>query len=262
MNGPLLMNERFVAVFPSLVRALRGDLTAAAVLQHVNYRAQAAKPAGDGRRWLELPLAEIAEEIGLSVDQIQRATKRLRDGGLLLSRGQTGRGNHLYWAVDHEAIESLIGKDADPRASSRAESTQDRGTNDAAARQKGRGSASPSLLIEETKKEENLPATVVAPNSGQVITAWIDGLRNRPPDRVVGQTAREVRLLLEQGFDPRVVLEALRSISAKGLHPSTLASEVNTIINPPTTMRGGANTAEQRLNGLSNLLVGSDRGSS
>lgn len=109
------------------------------------------------------------------------------------------------------------------------------------------------------REEKNLPATVVAaPNAGQVVTEWIDGLRTRPPDRVVGQTAREVRLLMEQGFDAAVVLDALRSISAKGLHPSTLASEVNTIINPPTTMRGGASTADQRLNGLKNLLVGSE----
>lgn len=118
------------------------------------------------------------------------------------------------------------------------------------------------LLSTDTKyrEERNLPATVVAPNAGTIITAWIEGLRVRPPDRVVGQTAREVRLLLDQGYDPALVLEALKSISGKGLHPSTLASELNTILNPPTTMRGGASTADQRLNGLKSLLVGSDRG--
>jgi hypothetical protein len=118
-------------------------------------------------------------------------------------------------------------------------------------------SPEPSL---EPSLEPRLPATVVAPNAGTIITAWIEGLRVRPPDRVVGQTAREVRLLLDQGYDPALVLEALRSISGKGLHPSTLASELNTILNPPTTMRGGASTADQRLNGLKSLLVGSDRG--
>jgi hypothetical protein len=117
----------------------------------------------------------------------------------------------------------------------------------------------PSLQPSNTTKTL-VPATVVAPNAGTIITAWIEGLRVRPPDRVVGQTAREVRLLLDQGYDPALVLEALRSISGKGLHPSTLASELNTILNPPTTMRGGASTADQRLNGLKSLLVGSDRG--
>ena len=119
-----------------------------------------------------------------------------------------------------------------------------------------RGQSSFTTIL---NNQELVPATIVAePNAGQVITEWIDGLRTRPPDRVVGQTAREVRLLMEQGFDAAVVLDALRSISAKGLHPSTLASEVNTIINPPTTMRGGASTADQRLNGLKSLLVGSE----
>lgn len=251
------MNERFVAVFPSLVRALGGDLGAAAVLQAIHYRAQAAEPATDGRRWLRLPLADIADEIGLSVDQTQRATKRLRDAGLLLSEGQTGRSNYLRWAVDYEAVGSLDGKHAESRPSER---TQDRGGKHAESRQKARGIASP-LLIEETKKVENLPAAVAAePNAGQIVTAWIDTLRIRPPERVIGQTAREVRLLLDQGFPPRVILEACKSVSSKGLHPSTLASEVNMLVNPPTRNTKGPATAEQRMAGLTHLLVGSADG--
>lgn len=70
-----------------------------------------------------------------------------------------------------------------------------------------------------------------APNAGQVMTAFLEGLKTRPPERVVGHLARETRLLLEQGFTADVVLEALRAINGKGLHPSTLASEVNVIVN-------------------------------
>jgi hypothetical protein len=116
----------------------------------------------------------------------------------------------------------------------------------------------PSLQPSNTTKTL-VPATAVA-NAGTVVTAWIEGLRVRPPDRVVGQTAREVRLLIDQGFPADKILQALRSVSAKGLHPSTLASELNMILNPPTTMRGGASTADQRLSGLTHLLVGSDSG--
>lgn len=102
---------------------------------------------------------------------------------------------------------------------------------------------------------QDLVVAADAANAGQIVTAWIDGLRMRPPERVIGQTAREVRLLLDQGFPPRVILEACRSISAKGLHPSTLASEVNTLVNPPTKSTSrGPGTAEDRLSGLANLL--------
>jgi hypothetical protein len=114
--------------------------------------------------------------------------------------------------------------------------------------------------LQPSKNNQDLVVASGDPNAGQIVSAWIDTLRVRPPDRVVGQVAREVRLLVEQQFEARVIFEALKSISAKGLHPSTLASEVNAIINPPTTMRGGASTADQRLNGLKGLLVGSDSG--
>jgi hypothetical protein len=69
------------------------------------------------------------------------------------------------------------------------------------------------------------------PNAGQIMKAFLDEQRTRPPDRVVGHLARETRLLVEEGFPAQVVLEALRSIGSKGLHPSTLASEVNALVN-------------------------------
>lgn len=107
---------------------------------------------------------------------------------------------------------------------------------------------------------QDLVPAADAANAGQIVTAWIDGLRTRPPERVIGQTAREVRMLLDQGFPPKVVLEACRSVSAKGLHPSTIASEVNMLVNPPTRNTKGPATAEQRMAGLTHLLVGSADG--
>lgn len=70
-----------------------------------------------------------------------------------------------------------------------------------------------------------------APNAGQVMKAYLEQVNVRPPERVVGHLARETRLLIEQGFNPDVVLAALLAINEKGLHPSTLASEVNALLN-------------------------------
>lgn len=78
--------------------------------------------------------------------------------------------------------------------------------------------------------QKSLPAPDGA-NAGTIIADWIDTLNHRPPERVIGQMAREVRKLLEEGFDPAVVSAAVGSVSVKGLHPSTVSSEVNTILN-------------------------------
>ena len=68
-------------------------------------------------------------------------------------------------------------------------------------------------------------------NAGQIMKTFLDEQKARPPDRVVGHLARETRLLMDEGFSAQIVLEALRSINSKGLHPSTLASEVNALLN-------------------------------
>ena len=133
MNA-LLIDGRFVAVFPRLVRALGGDVTAAAVLQAIHYRMQAL-----GRKrefWMPMFLSEIADEIGISHDQSQRAAKRLRDAGLLLVRGS--RGSIREWSIDYEAIEGLEQGGAASRhpgaTRNRARVTRNRITTDAKSR--------------------------------------------------------------------------------------------------------------------------------
>ncbi len=113
--------------------------------------------------------------------------------------------------------------------------------------------------LQPSNNNQDLVVASDAANAGTIVKAWIDGMRTRPPERVIGQTAREVRLLLDQGFPPGVVLDACRSVSAKGLHPSTLASEVNVMMNPPTaSTRRGPATAEDRISGLSRILTGAE----
>lgn len=109
-TSALLIDGRFVAVFPRLVRALEGDVTAAAVLQAIHYRMQGRGSNSD--QWITLSLADIAEEIGLSTSQAQRATVRLRDGGLLVSR--ESRGSSLTWTIDYAEVAALGRTDTDP----------------------------------------------------------------------------------------------------------------------------------------------------
>lgn len=138
----LLIDGRFVAVFPRLVRALGGDVGAAATLQAIHYRARAAR----GDEWLPLLLSEIADEIGISPDQAQRATRRLRDAGLLLVRG--ARGEMREWAIDYDEVARLEGDEQARRGG--AESRQ----GSAESRHPRRGIALPSSLLEGVEDRE------------------------------------------------------------------------------------------------------------
>ena len=211
--------------------------------------------------WFYAGQNSLARKARCSVEYVRQCVLRMvEDGTLAIER----KGNSKGRATEYRLLPFVLNEDGEivrpepPKNVGDALPNSDRSLPNSDRSLPNSTPKQPSLQPSNTTKTL-VPATAVA-NSGTIITAWIDGLRVRPPDRVVGQTAREVRLLVDQGFPADKILEALRSVSAKGLHPSTLASELNMILNPPTTMRGGASTADQRLSGLTHLLVGSDRG--
>jgi hypothetical protein len=105
MTAQLLIDGRFVAVFPRLVRALKGDLTAAAVLQAIHYRAQVE---ADDDGWLEISLLDLGDEIGISKSQAHRAVTKLRDQRLLTDDETLG---HVKcYRVDYDEIATLAGQ--------------------------------------------------------------------------------------------------------------------------------------------------------
>lgn len=65
------------------------------------------------------------------------------------------------------------------------------------------------------------------PNGGKIVGAWIDRRGERPPSRVLGQVAREVRKLLDEDFPADRIDAALDRMDAKSLNPSTLPSLVS-----------------------------------
>lgn len=70
-----------------------------------------------------------------------------------------------------------------------------------------------------------------APTAQTLVAEWIEHCTDRPPGRVVGQVAKELKTLLDEGIDPARVRAALAEWNRKGLHPSTLASVVHEITN-------------------------------
>lgn len=83
------------------------------------------------------------------------------------------------------------------------------------------------------------------PSTAQTLIAeWIDLCPNRPPGRVIGHVAKHVGELLAEGIDHAHVRAGLIAWHSKALHPSTLPSVVNEVMNassrrPPAGNPGG-----------------------
>lgn len=63
----------------------------------------------------------------------------------------------------------------------------------------------------------------------RLIAEWIEHCAERPPGRVVGQVAREVKTMLDEGIAETRVRAGLAEWHRKGLHPSALASVVHEV---------------------------------
>jgi hypothetical protein len=72
------------------------------------------------------------------------------------------------------------------------------------------------------------PDNILDHSAQKLVAEWIDHCPGgRPPGRVVGQVAKEVGLLLDEGIPYAEVRTGLQQWQTKGLHPSTIASVVH-----------------------------------
>ncbi|MFE6854145.1 hypothetical protein ACFVDH_25520 [Streptomyces sp. NPDC057674] len=80
--------------------------------------------------------------------------------------------------------------------------------------------------------EAPAPQTVPAGTSVKALVAeYVRESAHKPPRDVVGLVGRQVKLLLDEGFDPEVIRSALKRLRLKGLHGSVLPSLVNEALN-------------------------------
>lgn len=112
--------------------------------------------------------------------------------------------------------------------------------------------------------EEENPPPVGGNAPNDLVGEWISGCRKRPPGAVVGQIAKAIKGMLSEGLDADDIRAGIQVWSAKGLHPSTLPSVVNEVMNarPSQELRlvsGGhppAGTSSQRANAFLALRQG------
>lgn len=79
---------------------------------------------------------------------------------------------------------------------------------------------------------------VHGPRGAQALVAeYIDSMRKRPPQPVVGQVAKLVGQMLAEGIDYDDVRTGLFAWAGKGMHPATLPSVVNEVMNAGSVAR-------------------------
>jgi hypothetical protein len=109
----LLVDDEFTTVRSEVIRLLGGNANAAVVLSRINFRANKnyrnAIEDGNGAWWWRASTTEIAEETGLTVDQVRFAVKKLVDGGWVTvqKHRKYGSSDHTwsYRIVDREVVD-------------------------------------------------------------------------------------------------------------------------------------------------------------
>jgi hypothetical protein len=79
-----------------------------------------------------------------------------------------------------------------------------------------------------------------------LIAEWLEHCTSRPPGSVIGQVGKQVKAMLAEGIDPADVRRGLAAWAKKGLHPSTLPSVINEVMNAPTA-RASPSTRDRKV---------------
>lgn len=96
--------------------------------------------------------------------------------------------------------------------------------------------------------QETLTGEVIEPpadNAGILVAEWIEHCKVRPPGNIVGQTSKQLRMLLDDGLTADQIRPGLAAWQRKGAHPSALPSFVNQELN------SSPDSSRTRTNGLS-----------
>lgn len=94
-------------------------------------------------------------------------------------------------------------------------------------------------------------AEVAQPETAQTVLAeyldWCLARQQPVPTRVKGHLAKEIKQLLDDGFDVRTVKLGLAHWHEKGAHPSALASFAQQAARPASSAAGGATRTDERV---------------
>lgn len=219
MSTALLLNERFVAVFPSLVRTL-GALADAAVLQEIHYQLQTGGKESDGHRWVPATVRDLSDAIGLSPDAVTRTTKRLRDRGILVTSNPEAFQRRTWWRVDYDALNHLA---------------ETQNGNGEFAKSKPAKPQNPKREIASStndKEVKELKEVITPPSGANVVRAFVDAfvaLYNEQPDKqLIGRIGRDAKRMLAEGKELALLISSAEACAQSG-HGNLPASYTQTI---------------------------------
>lgn len=196
----LLMNERYVAVFPSLVRLL-GSLECAVLLQHIHWTAMA-----EGGR-ARVSHAQLSEETGISERTVRRRMSELRDGGWLAAERASSHDATLVYSVDVAKLATSAPVDV----ANLATSTRQPGGHVA-----NLATSDVANLATSSIQKEEVPTSVGVepspePHTGDLSHEQVAPVPQRHPSRPIDQWAPRSELLdhLRHAY-PHVDIDASR----------------------------------------------------
>ena len=106
------------------------------------------------------------------------------------------------------------------------------------------------LLPTEEARGLSTPADEPPRTTQTLVGEWIDNCAAPPPSRVKGQIAKEVAGLLAEGIPYSDVRRGLQAWQSRSLHPSTLASVVHEVRNPPQPRQSTTATQHAALDAM------------
>lgn len=81
--------------------------------------------------------------------------------------------------------------------------------------------------VDDAEAEDQAPVTAQT-----IVGEWLERTPKRPPGAVIGQMSKQIRVLLDEDrIDPDDIRRGIAHWMKKGLHPSTLPSVVNEVMN-------------------------------
>jgi hypothetical protein len=200
----MLLDENFVAVFPSLVRRL-GGMNEAAVLQTIHFHFQINRKESGGQQWTPLTCAEIGKATGLSEDAVFRSIGALRKGLVLIGTQAQAGSRKLMWRIDYEVL------DGNPnRENAESKPAQSR---------KGNREIAESTTTKNTKEVNNIISTIDL-NAGRFVKQFVDDfnrIHGTTPDKSsIGRIGRDAKRMLTEGREADLIAQAILDCATKG----------------------------------------------
>lgn len=136
---------------------------------------------------------------------------------------ESSRSEHGVGETTSGIVQRRVSEPAHPHAQARASAEH------------GSGSMDQGVPTSSDARIARASSDASEPDAQAVVAEWIDHCPKRPPRTVIGQVGKHIRALLAEGQNPDDIRRGVAVWSAKGLHPSTLPSVVNEVMNraPP-----------------------------